>query len=266
MAGLSRSAFVRRKTLGGRADKYAALRAWLRDFASKHHRWGYRRAWRVALREGWSVGRDTVRRLWRLENLRVCPRRARKRVTRGQVPMSVKAGFPGHVWALDFQFDSDWKGRAIKICNVIDEFTREHVGFLVDRSITGGKLVELLDILCLKRGYPAVLRMDNGPEFISKHLETWSKENQVTQAFIPPGQSWNNGYVESFHNRLRDELLNEELFNNHDHASKALQAWSYRYNHYHPHSALGSMTPTEYAENWTKTNQTKTPTTTSPKN
>lgn len=229
-------------------DKYADFRSWLVDFAEEHHRWGYRRAWQRAKAEGWDVGRQTVARLWRAENLRVAPRRKGKRLKATIGPeVQVKAEYRGHVWALDFQFDSDWKGRAIKICNIIDEFTREHVSFAVGRALKAKDVIELLDLACLERGRPKVLRMDNGPEFISHTLEAWAAEQNTIRAFIPPGQPWRNGYVESFHNRMRDELLDENLFDGIDDAHQALESWSYLYNHYHPHSALGYQSPAQYA-------------------
>ena len=213
------------------------------------------------------MGRETVRRLWREENLRVSPRRKPKpRQPHKNPPFQVKAERPGHVWALDFQFDSDINGRAIKICNVLDEFTREHVGYLVDRFITARQVSELLDVISLERGRPLVLRMDNGPEFVSERLKQWCKESNTMQAFIPPGQPWKNGYVESFHNRMRDELLVEEIFDSPTHADQAIKAWSHRYNHYHPHSALGALTPAEYAAQWANNQPTPTLTTNTPKN
>lgn len=148
VAGLSRSSYCRRRALASQpsaTDKHAGLREWLVKFAEKHHRWGYRRAWKCARAEGWDAGRETVRRLWRAENLRVAPRRKGKRLKTTISPQQqVKADHPGHVWALDFQFDSDWKGKAIKICNVVDEYTREHVTFAVDRALTAKDVIELL--------------------------------------------------------------------------------------------------------------------------
>ena len=104
------------------------------------------------------------------------------------------------MWALDFQFDSTWHGKTIKICNIIDEYTREHVAFVVDRKLDAASVIELLDLACLEHGgRPRVIRMDNGPEFISHALQEWATEDGTIQAFIPPGQPWHNGFVESFH-------------------------------------------------------------------
>lgn len=251
VAGLSRSALCRRHAMANQpaiTDKHAGLRSWLVTFADEHHRWGYRRVWQCARAEGWNVGRETVRRLWRAENLRVVPRRKGKRLKSTISPgQQVTADHPGHVWALDFQFDSHWQGKAIKICNVIDEYTREHVAFAVDRTLAAKDVIELLDVAALERGRPQVLRMDNGPEYTSDALARWAAEEGTIQAFIPPGEPWRNGYVESFHNRMRDELLKENLFDGIDDAHKAVQCWSYRYNSYHPHSSLRYRSPAQFA-------------------
>ena len=154
------------------------------------------------------------------------------------------------MWALDFQFDSDYQGRAFKVCNVIDEFTRQHVACRVGRSITAKDVVEMLDVAVLQRGTPRVLRMDNGPEFIARALAEWVLEQQAVQAFTPPGQPWHNGFVESFHNRMRDELLEDNLFDDVKHAEKMIQWWSDRYNNEHPHSSLGWKSPNQFAREW----------------
>ena len=158
---------------------------------------------------------------------------------------------PDDVWALDFQFDSDYYGHAFKVCNVIDEFTREHIGFIVDCRIDASTVTELLDVITLTRGRrPRVLRMDNGPEFISAALEKWAKEEDTIRSFIPPGQPWHNGFVESLHNRMRDELFERECFLDVVHARDCVGLWSDRYNTYHPHSALGFIAPEEYKKQW----------------
>jgi len=115
-------------------------------------------------------------------------------------PRIAPASTPGEVWALDFQFDNDYQGKAFKICNMIDEFTREHIGFELARSITAVDVIELQDNLATARGgRPRVLRMDNGPEFISNTLRDWAELEGTVEAFIPPGMPWHNGFVESFH-------------------------------------------------------------------
>lgn len=264
IVGVSRSSFQRASSKArerGNADKYAPLRLWLTAWARENPRWGYRRAWIKARAEGFDVERDVVRRLWRQEGLRVFPRQrpATRRLCE-PVRRSEPAACVNDVWALDFQFDSDEKGRAIKICHVIDEFTREHIGYRVERRIDAARVIETLDIITCQRGTrPRVLRMDNGPEFISHALQAWAKEGSTIQAFIPPGQPWHNGFVESLHNRMRDELYKQESFADLEHARHCVEAWSRRYNTYHPHSALGFQTPEEYKKQWLESSQAARP-------
>lgn len=205
----------------------------------------------TALTEGYGICRETFRRIWREEGLRVLPRKKRKRVD-GHGQRDVPAGqYPNDVWALDFQFDSTWHGKTIKICNIIDEYTREHVAFTVDKKIDADSVIELLDLACCDQGgRPRVIRMDNGPEFIAHALKEWAGEDETIQAFIPPGQPWHNGYVESFHNRMRDELLEDNSIENLEHARMLVAQWSQRYNDFHPHSSLGYLSPRKYAEQW----------------
>lgn len=261
VVGLSRSSYQRARRQRAKrsgnpsADRYHLLREWMNEFADTHRRWGYRRGLVHARGAGFSVSRDVFRRLWREENLRVFPRKQRKQViSHNPEPRKGAAEKPGEIWALDFQFDSDYTGRAFKICNVIDEFSRKHVTFSLARSISAADVVEMLDVAVLEHGCPKVLRMDNGPEFIAGKLRDWVDEQQLTQAFIPPGQPWHNGFVESFHNRMRDELLADNVFDDHTHAARMVAWWSQRYNQLHPHSFLGYLSPDAFVECWKKEN------------
>ena len=148
-----------------------------------------------------------IQRLWRDEGLRVPQRRRRKRRGTSTHPDTATADAADRVWAVDFQFDATTDGRPIKIVSIVDEHTRECLGGLVERSITGEHLIDELDRLAAERGYPAVLRCDNGPELACTAMADWADE-QVGLHFIPPGEPWRNGYVESFNGRLRDECLN----------------------------------------------------------
>ena len=167
----------------------------------------------------------------------------------------VRASAPGQVWAIDFQFDSDWKGRVFKVCNVIDEFTRQHLALRVERRMGAVDVIEMRDLAALACGAPQVLRADNGPEFIAAAVGRWASEHDTFQAFIPPGQPWLGGFVESLHNRMRDELLEDNMFNGPDHARALIGAWSQRYNEEHPHSALGWLSPNQYARQWAQHHQ-----------
>ncbi len=151
-----------------------------------------------------------IQRLWRAEGLRVPVRRRRKRLGASTVT-EVTADAPNRVWAIDFQFDATDDGRPVKIVSIVDEHTRECLGGLVERSITADRLIDELDRIAAGRGYPAVLRCDNGPELAYSVMADWAGE-RVGLAFIPPGQPWRNGYIESFNGRLRDECLNINSF------------------------------------------------------
>jgi len=228
------------------ADPDAALRAWLHDYAKAHPRWGFRRAYHDARGEGWMVNHKKLQRLWREEGLRVPVRRRRKRLGASTAPGTAIADAPNRVWAVDFQFDSTTDGRPVKIASIIDEHTRECLGGLVARSITGDDLIDELDRLADQRGYPAVLRCDNGPELACAAMADWAGE-QVGLAFIPPGEPWRNGYVESFNSRVRDECLSINLFWSLAHARVVISDWKTEYNHHRRHSALGYLAPARYA-------------------
>lgn len=210
LVGLSRSAYRRPLKGDTVADPDRALREWLRAWAKDHPRYGYRRAYHDARAEGWVVNHKKIQRLWRDEGLRVPQRRRRKRVGSSTVDAPT-ADAPNVVWAVDFQFDADEHGRPIKICSIVDEHTRECIGGLVERSITADRLTAHLEDLVAARGAPAVLRSDNGPEFISEAMADWAG-TRTGLSYIPPGSPWRNGYVESFNSRIRDECLNINSF------------------------------------------------------
>jgi transposase InsO family protein len=167
------------------ADPDAGLRQWLRQYAKDHPRRGFRPAYHDARGEGWAVNHKKIQRLWREEGLRVPQRRRRKRLGTSTAPDMPKADAPDNVWAVDFQFDATTDVRPIKIVSIVDEHTREHLGGLVDRSVTGEDLIDELDRLAQRRGYPAVLRCDNGPELACAAMADWAGE-RVGLHFIPP--------------------------------------------------------------------------------
>ncbi|GAB3823055.1 hypothetical protein GCM10028820_34550 [Tessaracoccus terricola] len=185
LVGLSRSAYRRPLKGDTVADPDRALREWLRAWAKDHPRYGYRRAYHDARAEGWVVNHKKIQRLWRDEGLRVPQRRRRKRVGSSTVDAPT-ADAPNVVWAVDFQFDADEHGRPIKICSIVDEHTRECIGGLVERSITADRLTAHLEDLVAARGTPAVLRSDNGPEFISEAMADWAG-TRTGLSYIPPG-------------------------------------------------------------------------------
>ncbi len=238
-----------------RAEEDQALRAELRKFSVERPRWGYRRAHHHLREEGWDVNRKRVQRLWREEGLRVPVRkRKRRRLGSSTVPAErLRAERPNHVWAFDFQFDQTSDGRALKLLNIVDEFTRESLAMLVARSIDAETVVGSLQRLCGERGSPELLRCDNGPEMTAHALRDWCTLSGAGTAFIEPGSPWQNPFVESFHSRVRDELLDVEEFFSLAEARVVIGDWQEDYNHRRPHSALGMRTPVAFAGAYTAT-------------
>jgi putative transposase len=245
--GLARSTYRRLPVAQTPADPDAEMRAWLRSYATKHPCHGFRRAW-AALRydERREINKKKVHRLWREEGLQVRVRSARKRAGVSSIP-PIEADAPNVVWAIDFQFDSTVDGKAIKIASMIDEHTRVSLLNIVERSITAEHLVEeLKKVFAAASGPPKVLRMDNGPEFISQALQQFC-DGKTDMSYIPPGTPWNNGHIESFNNRLRKECLNRNHWNTLFEARVVIGDFKEEHNHRHRHSALSYRTPAEYA-------------------
>ena len=229
------------------------MRAELREFSKGRPRWGYRRAHHHLREQGWEVNRKRVQRLWREEGLRV-PQRKRKRRRLGEstVPAQrLRAERPNQVWAFDFQFDQTADGRVLKLLNVVDEFTREALEMLVERRIDADKSVSVLERLAAERGAPAHLRCDNGPEMTAHALQDWCELTKAGTAYIEPGSPWQNPFVESFHSRVRDELLDVEEFSCLAEARVVIGDWQEDYNRRRPHSALGMRAPAAFAAQWT---------------
>lgn len=245
--GLSRSTYRRTPVAQTPADPDADLRAWLRAYATSNPCHGFRRAWAVLRHEeGRQVNLKKVHRLWAVEGLQRRVRHPRKRAGVPSVPQ-VEADAPKVVWALDFQFDSTIDGRVVKIASMLDEHTRESLLNIVERSITAQRLVaELEAVFAATGGPPRVLRMDNGPEFISQALQQFC-EGKVGLAYIPPGTPWNNGFIESFNGRMRRECLNRNHWTSLFEARVVIGDFKDEHNRRHRHSALGYLTPAEYA-------------------
>jgi putative transposase len=235
------------------------LRSRLRKIAREYPRWGYRRAAVQLRRDGLKVNRKRVQRLWREEGLRV-PQKARKR-RRGASTDSQgarrRAQHPGEVWAIDFQFDATNDGRQLKCLNIVDEHTRQALATEVSRSCDADGLLAVLDRLRACHGAPEFLRMDNGPELIAQALRDWCRFNTTGTIYIEPGSPWENPYVESFNSRMRDEHWNTEEFTTLTEAQILTETWRIEYNTIRPHSALGGLTPDEYAAAWTITSTNK---------
>ena len=208
-------------------------------------------------RQGWAVNRKKVQRLWRQEGLRVPPKR-RKRQRLGDSDTDaglLRAQRPDHVWALDFQFDVTASGPKIKILHVLDEFTRESLADLVDHSIDADATVGCLDKVAAARGRcPENIRCDNGPELTANALRDWCRLTSTNTSYIEPGSPWQNPWVESYGGPMRDELLSIEHLDSLLEAQVLVADWRTDYNNYRPHSALGMLTPAEYADQWAQNN------------
>jgi len=217
--------------------------------ARRHPRYGYRRIWALLRRDGYRVNRKRVYRLWRREGLKV-PRKQRKKRRLGHSGNGCvrhRAERINHVWCYDFVSDQTVDGRVVKFLTIEDEYTRECLAIEVERSITSREVIETLRYLFEVRGLPEHIRSDNGPEFIAKALRAWLGESGVKTLYIEPGSPWQNGFNESFNGKLRDELLNGELFTSLKEAKVVTEDYRLAYNHRRPHSSLDYETPADYA-------------------
>ena len=222
----------------------------LKTFAYKKMRAGYRSAWQNLRRAGEKVNHKRIYRLWKQEglSLRKRPKRTRKVVSEAKSPL--KATHPGHVWTYDFVADACLNGRKLKILNVLDEFTRECLTIPVDTRLPASKVHNVLERLFREQGAPEHLRSDNGPEFIEKRLRGWLKTQGTKTLYIEKGCPWQNGYVESFNGRFRDEFLNQQVFLSLLDAQVRIGRWRFEYNEERPHSSLGYRTPEEFKRTW----------------
>jgi putative transposase len=220
------------------------------ELVKEHPRFGYRRIWALLRREGWRVNRKRVYRLWRKQGLKV-PRRRKKKRGLGQKQNGCatrRALARNHVWAWDFIHDRTSDGRPLKWLSVVDEYTRECVGLEVARSLSATRVTELLAGMIRERGAPVHIRSDNGPEFIAQEIRRWLALARVAVLYVEPGSPWENGYAESFHSRLRDELLNREEFSSPLEAKVVSRHWREDYDQKRPHSSLNYQTPAEFAK------------------
>ncbi len=221
----------------------------MHELVRRHPRYGYRRIWALLRLEGWIINRKRVHRLWRREGFKVPVKQRKKRRLGSSVNGIVRrrAEHKDHVWAWDFIHDSDERGRPLKWLSLVDEYTRECLALEVARSITAADAIDVLADLFIIRGVPGHIRSDNGPEFIATAMRSYLRAAEVGTLYIAPGSPWENGYAESFHSRLRDELLNAELFADVREARALADGWRNEYNHRRPHSSLGYQTPAAYA-------------------
>jgi putative transposase len=222
------------------------LRTRLRELANQRRRFGYRRLYIMLRDEGEPSGINRIYRLYREEGLMVRRRKARRRAIGTRTPILVEAKANAR-WSLDFVHDQLAHGRRFRILNIVDDVTRECLAAIPDTSISGKRVARELTALIGTRGKPGMIVSDNGTEFTSNAMLSWTKDHAVNWHYIALGRPMQNGYIESFNGRMRDELLNESLFIDLDQARRLISAWVADYNTARPHSSLGYKTPAAYA-------------------
>jgi transposase InsO family protein len=229
----------------GRKTDEEALCSDIIKLATKYGRYGYRRITALLHDSGWQVNHKRVERIWRQEGLKVPkkqPKRGRLWLNDGSC-VRLRPIHRNHVWSYDFVMDRTHDGRPIKILTLIDEYSRQCLALVVDRSIKSDDVLHTLSNLFLIYGIPENIRSDNGPEFTAKAVRRWLQRIGVKTAFIEPGSPWENGYNESFNGKLRDEVLNREIFYNLKEAKVLIENWRKEYNTVRPHSSLGYRPP-----------------------
>ena len=235
----------------GPTDRRQRLEHQIITLSKKHPRWGYRFIHQLLCGEGWTVNRKRVQRVRRQEGLGVRPVSKRKRRPRVSMGYPVQATYPGHVWSWDFIMDRTTDGRPVKMLTMVDEYTRQCLVIHPARSITSNQVLETLEHLADLKGVPAYIRSDNGSEFIAQIIQDWCHTADVQTLYIEPGSPWQNGFIESFHSRFRDECLNQEIFFSIAEIRVVVEDYRRLYNGERPHSSLGYKTPDEFAKSLT---------------
>jgi len=232
-----------------RGNDEAALTSDIIRLATRYGRYGYKRITALLRVEGWVVNHKRVERIWRQEGLKV-PQKHKKR---GRLYLNdgscirLRACWPNHVWSYDFVADRLIDGTKIRTLTVVDEYTRECLSLRTGYSLKTDDVMDVLTGLFITRGIPDHIRSDNGSEFTSKAIQVWLPKLRVKTLYITPGSPWENGYNESFNGRLRDELLNGEIFYTLKEAQVIIEQWRQHYNHIRPHSSLGYKPPAPMA-------------------
>jgi putative transposase len=232
-----------------RKDPQHALRIRLRDLAASRVRYGYRRLHLLLRREGWKVNAKRVYRLYKLEGLSLRLKKSKKRVSRLRI-VPPPAQRPNQRWSMDFMSDRLADGRRYRIFTLVDNFSRVSPSIEVDSSLTGKRVVEVLDRLALKGTLPEVIHCDNGSEFISQAMDEWAHRNGVKLDYSRPGKPTDNPFIESFNGKLREECLNQHWFNSLGEAKATIEAWRQEYNQERPHRSLQGLTPEEFIARW----------------
>ena len=243
LVGLSRDSF-RNPPMA--SEQTQALRCRIVDIAHQHRRFGYRRVHDLLRRDFPGVNHKRVYRLYREANLAVRKRKKSKRPLNEQVPLQL-AKAVNEVWSMDFVSDSLSNGRRLKYLTVADDFSHECVDIAVDFGISGEYVTRLLDRAAVFRGYQEMVRTDNGPEFTSRVFMAWAQTHGIRHILIQPGRPMQNGYIESFNGKFRDEHLNESWFETLQQARNAASIWKQDYNQVRPHSSVGRIPSAEFA-------------------
>jgi putative transposase len=234
-------------------DEQAALARRIEELAGAHPRFGYRRIWALLDREGWTVNKKAVRRLYRELGLKVAQPRANPKPRRphGQDQNACHlrpSRGKDDVWTWDFIFDRTSDGRSLKWLSIVDEYTRECLALEARRGMTAEDIgIILAEVAAGRGGPPCRMRSDNGPEFVAQVVQSWLEETGSGTLYVAPGSPWQNGYAESFHSKVRDEFLNREDFESEPQARALGVLWKGEYNSERPHSSLGYQTPAEFA-------------------
>ena len=215
--------------------------------SNKHPRWGYRLIHQLLCREGWIVNRKRVQRVRRQAGVGVRPVGPRHRRLGSASSYPVQAAYPGHIWSWDFIFDQTTDGRSVKMLTMVDEYTRQCLVIYPARSISSKQVLDTLEALIAVWGAPAFIRSDNGSEFIARRIQNWCATAGIQTLYIQPGSPWQNGFIESFHSRFRDECLTPEIFFSIAEARVVVEDYRRVYNQQRPHSSLGYKTPDEFA-------------------
>ena len=243
MLGQHRS--TQRRTPTGRDDE-ARLIADIVELARQYGRYGYRKiAELLRSTAGWVVNDKRVERIWRREGLKVPkkqPKRGRLWLNDGSC-IRLRAERPNHVWSYDFVEGRTHEGRKYRMLNIVDEFTHECLAIRIDRKLKSTDVIDVLSDLFILRGVPEHIRSDNGPEFVAKAVQKWITAVGARTAYITPGSPWENGFIESFNARLRDELLDGEIFYSLKEARIVIESWRHHYNTVRPYESLGYKPP-----------------------
>jgi transposase InsO family protein len=242
--GLARSSYYRNITM---SPERRASRQQILSLSREHPRYGYRRVTALLRREGHEINVKRVQRVRRQEGLQVSRKQRKLRRLGLSTAQRQRATHANHVWSWDFVEDQTENGTRFRVLTLLDEHTRECLTAHVDWSIRAVDVITVVEAAMARYGVPAHLRSDNGPEFIACAIQDWLRDRNVKTIYITPGSPWENAYIESFHDKLRDECSNREIFGSLLEARVVIEQWRLYYNEERPHSSLGYRTPEEFA-------------------